>query len=369
MTRRPRSQLPQTGRHVAGRYRSNLPPPDKRGRPGERIRRPGFILAGALALGIVCAALTALAALWLLGSPGLPLGENAIWLGIDWGEIPHTNEQVRNLAQGLSRYDIGTVYVWTSWLRDDETWSETTFEHIGTFVEQFKRFYPESRVYAWIGLPVDLPAYRLDDAELRTQVATFSQRTITEFGFDGVHLNAEPVWSDDENYAALLREVRQYVGPDVPLSITVPPDWNTGTPGIPAGPQTTTDAMWSQDYKQLVGFLVDEVVVMAYNSGLTTPDDYQVWMAFQVSQFVSALAPLSEDTRLVIGIPTYDAEPPGHDPAVESVSAAIAGIRRGIAADAAAAELVSGIGIYAYWSTEAPEWETYRRLWLDQSAE
>lgn len=368
MTRPSHYHPPQTGRHVAGHYRSDLPPPDQRGRGGY-IRRPGCVLAAVFVVCIVCVVATTLAALLLLGSPSLPPGDNAIWLGIDWGELPQTDQRVRNLVNGLSRYGIGTVYLWTSWLQEDETWSETTFEHIGTFVEQFKRFYPESRLFAWIGLSVVLPDYRLDNAALRTQVATFAQRTITEFGFDGVHLNAEPVWSEDENYAALLREVRQYIGPDVPLSVAVPPDWNTGTPGIPASTLTTTDAMWSQDYKQLIGFLVDEVVVMAYNSGLSTADDYQTWMAFQVSQFASALAPISAETRLVIGIPTYDAEPPGHDPAVENIPSATAGIQRQIAADAVAAARVSGISLYAYWTTDASEWDAYRRLWLGRPAE
>jgi hypothetical protein len=85
--------------------------------------------------------------------------------------------------------------------------------------------------------------------------------------------------------------------------VAVPPDWNTGAPGIPVGPYTTTDAHWSLEYKQQVAFLVDELAVMAYNSGLGLAADYQTWMAFQVTQYVSAVAPLREvQTRIVIGI-------------------------------------------------------------------
>jgi len=144
----------------------------------------------------------------------------------------------------------------------------------------------------------------------------------------------------------------------------VPPDWNTGIEGIPVSPLTTTEAMWSQEYKQRVALLADEIVVMAYNSGLSSPLDYQVWMAFQVAQFTSAIVPLGVDTRLIIGIPTYDAEPPGHDPAVESLPAAITGVRNGMTQVEGASDLVQGVGLYAYWSTEPPEWAAYRELWL-----
>ncbi len=362
---------PPPAHHVTGRYRRDLPPPDQRGRPGERVRQPGRCLLLGLLVTVGSAALTALLALALvwLWRAGKPAGRNAIWLGIDWGETVHGDEVVRNLAEGLRRYQIGTVYLWTSWLQEDGTWSETTFDSIGAFVGQFKRAYPEARLYAWIGLPAELPEYRLDDAELRADVAAFSARTITNFGFDGVHLNAEPVWDGDNDFVALLREVRGVIGPDVPLSVAVPPDWNTGTPGVPVGPYTTPDAMWSLEYKQQIAFLADEIVVMAYNSGLSLPQDYETWMAFQVTQFTSAIAPLEVDTHLIFGIPTYDAEPPGHDPAVESVPAAIAGIKRGLAQSGEAAALVQGIGLYAYWSTEAPEWAAYRQLWLDQAAD
>lgn len=350
--------------HVSGRYRRDAPPPDRRGAPGDRVRRPGLLLIGGLIGGITAAALTTLIALAILLRPPVVVGQNAIWLGIDWGSSAQTEDVVGALAEQFRDNGMGTAYVWTSWLQEDDTWSETTFEHLPAFVAQLKQAFPGLSLQAWIGLPAEVPEYRLDDAELRAEVAAFSQRAVTEFGFDGVHLNVEPVWDGDENFLALLREVRQALGPEVPLSAAVPPDWNTGTPGIPVGPYTTTDAMWSETYKRQVGFLVDEVVVMAYNSGLASPLDYQVWMAFQVQQFASALATLETGTVLIIGIPTYDAELPGHDPAVESVQAAVTGIRQGMQAAGEAASLVRGVGIYAYWSTDTTEWAAYRQLWL-----
>jgi hypothetical protein len=357
----------RTQQHVTGQYRRGTPPPDRRELPEKRLRRPGCALIVGLLLAVASAALTAVVAMLLLFRPAEPAGGNAIWLGISWGEELHTDEEVESLADLLRVQGVDVVYVWTTWLQEDDTWSETTFANLAAFVDQFKRYYPQARLDAWIGLPVDAPEYRIDDAEIRAQVAAFAAQAITDFDFDGVHLNAEPVWDGDEHYVQLLRDVRQALADEVTLSIAVPPDWNTGQPGIPVGPYTTPDAFWSQEYKQRVAFIVDEIAVMSYNSGLSSPLDYQTWMAFQVTRFTAAVASLDVETALVFGIPTYDAELPGHDPVAESVQAAIGGIVQGIAQSADAADRVRGVGVYAYWSTGPEEWAAYRELWLNRA--
>lgn len=350
--------------HVTGRYRDDLPPPAERDSAEPRVRRPGCILFVALLIAGLSAAATAALVLFLLLRPEPSRSHNAVWMGIDWGQQVHEDAVVQELTDLLKEQGIDTLYVWTTWLQEDGTWSPTTFQNLGAFVEQVRRFYPEVRLDAWLGIPVELPDYRLDDEALRAEVARFSAQALTDYGFDGIHINAEPVWDGDEGYLNLLREVRLAIGDDPELSVAVPPDWNTGDPAIPVGPYTTPDAHWTQEYKQRVGFLVDEVAIMAYNSGLSSPLDYQTWMAYQVTRYVSALEALDVETRLVVGIPTYDAEPPGHDPAVESLQAAISGILNAMSERDPDGSLVQGVGIYAYWSTDPVEWNTYQRLWL-----
>ncbi len=354
--------------HVTGRYRQGTPPPAERDMPEKRVRRPGCLLGLGLLLAVLSAAATAALVLFVLLRPQPPDSHNAIWLGISWGETPQTDEDVRALAEQFQAQGVEVVYVWTTWLQEDGTWSPTTFEHMAAFVEQLRTYHPSARLDAWIGVPVELPGYRLDDEALQEEVARFAAQALQDFGFDGIHLNAEPVWDGDEPYLALLRAVRHAIGDEAVLSVAVPPDWNTGDPAIPAGPFTTPDAHWSQTYKQRVAFLVDEVAVMAYNSGLSSPLDYQTWMAYQVTRYVEALSVLDIDTRLIMGIPTYDAEPPGHDPDVESVQAAIAGILAGMAQSEDYDQPVTGIGIYAEWSTDALEWHNIRQLWVERDS-
>lgn len=359
----------RTAHHVTGRYRDDLPPPAERGSVAARVRRPGCVLVVALLIAGLSAAATAALVLFMLLRPQPVRSHNAVWLGIDWGQAVQEDAAVRDLTDNLKAQGIDTLYVWTTWLQEDATWSPTTFQNMAAFLDQVRQFYPEVRLDAWLGIPVELPDYRLDDEDLRAEIARFSAQALADFGFDGIHINAEPVWDGDEGFLSLLREVRLAIGNDVVLSVAVPPDWNTGDPAIPAGPYTTPDAHWAQEYKQRVGFLADELAIMAYNSGLASPLDYQTWMAYQVNRYVSALAPLDVGTRLVIGVPTYDAELPGHDPAVESLQAAISGILQAMAASDPDGTRVQGVGIYAYWSTDPIEWNTYQRLWLTREAQ
>ncbi|GAB4569893.1 MAG: hypothetical protein Kow0077_03160 [Anaerolineae bacterium] len=351
-------------RHVTGRFDGELPPPLEREPKGNRVRRPTLLLILGLLLGMLSAAATAAVALILLLRPAPATTHNAIWLGISWGQNVHADAEVQALVQELRDNEIDTLYIWTTWLQEDGTWSETTFEHLGAFVQQVRRFYPEARLDAWIGLPVEVPAYRLDDEELRTEVVQFCADALTRFGFDGIHMNAEPVWNGDENFIALLRDIKLAIGEDAVLSVAVPPDWNTGVPDVPVGPYTTVDAHWSQEYKQRVAFLADEIAIMAYNSGLSSAVDYQKWMAYQVTRYLTAITELDLETQIIVGIPTYDAEPPGHDPAAESIPAAIAGILDGLAQSGDAAEQVRGVGVYAQWSTDPLEWALFRQYWL-----
>jgi hypothetical protein len=292
---------------------------------------------------------------------------NAIWIGTEWTYEQPSETEVQALAQRLRQSEIGTVYAWVSWLQADETWrGEANFPNVQTFVQQFRRAYPEAQLYGWVSLPVedsDIP-YRLDDPAIRQKVAEFSSRVVNEFGFDGVFLNVEPVWNDDQNFLALLREVRNSVGIDTPIGTAVPPDWSPLGADIPVPAQIVPGTAWDKPYKQSVALLVNELALMTYNSGLGAPSDYETWMAYQVATYAEAISELGEGTEIVIGIPTYDAEPPGHDPYVENVYTAIAGLKAGLTAAGENADFVRGVAIYADWTTDDAEWQAFQEAWV-----
>lgn len=325
------------------------------------------------AIGVIGAVVFVILIVYILGRLRNDSGAthpNAVWLGLEWTHEARDPVEIATLANLMREREIGTIYAWVSWLQPELTWSaEDKFANIPTFIEQFKATYPDVQIYGWVGVPTETAVgsgvTRIDTPEIQQQVAEFSQRVVEEFGFDGVFINAEPVWDGDQSFLALLRAVRAAVGLETPIGTALPPDWSPANPTIPVSLSFASGTEWQKTYKQSVALLVDQMAVMAYHSGLTNAADYSQWTAYQVATYAEAVAELQTNTQLMIGIPTFDAEPPGHDPLVENMVSAVEGVRAGLEQAGDAAQYVSGVAIYAEWETDPEEWDAYGQMWLE----
>lgn len=355
---------------------ANAPAPRKAPRQtapaGTRVQMPRLrFRPNRIWLTVIGAFVLVAAVVFVLGrfSPSrVALGANAIWAGTEWTYDAPADEDVAAFAARLKEHDIGTVYAWVSWLQEDGTWRGVlNFPNVLRFVEQFRAAYPEATLYGWVSLPVNSgdDGYRLDDEGVQQAVADFSQRVIDDFGFDGVFLNVEPVWNNDEDFLSLLRTVRAQVGIDDLISIAAPPDWSPLGVDIPVPPLIVPGTVWDEAYKQSIALLTDEIAVMAYNSGLSNPDDYALWVAYQVETYARAVSALGEGTHVVIGMPTYDAELPAHDPLVENVASAEVGYRLGLQNATEASAWVRGRALYANWTMDEQEWAAFKAAVTD----
>jgi hypothetical protein len=327
------------------------------------------IVAGAIFLGVVIVA-------GLFKSDGPQTAPNAIWLGSEWTFEAPDSTAVEALTQRLISNRIGTAYAWVSFLKGDNVWSGVTAgtnefsevqDNVVSFVAQFREAYPAGQLYGWISLPVEVAGdYRMDDPEVIAAVAEMARRVVEDLGFDGVFLNAEPVWERySEDFVRLLQAIRREIG-DAPLAVAIPPDWSPIGVNIPKPPLIAPGTEWSREFKQRVALLTDEMAIMAYNSGLSTPPDYIEWVAYQTQAYAEAVAGLSSGARVVIGIPTYDNELPAHDITVENVASAVEGVKRGLTRAGAAAAQVGGVAIYAEWVTDNDEWRLFEQFWGNQ---
>ncbi len=292
---------------------------------------------------------------------------NALWLGTEWTYETRTDEEIAALVQKLREHQIGTVYAYVTYLQFNGTWrNEDKFENVKTFARQFKAAYPEAQLEGLIGVPVSDAAHppRLSDVNLQQQVADLAKTLVTDHEFDGIFLDAETIWDGDQDFLALLRAIRAAIGIDVSLSAAIPPDWSPANANIALPPLIEPGTEWQKEYKQSVALLVDHLAIMAYMSSLTTPENYADWVAYQVKAYALAIAELDTETDLLIGIPTFDAEPPGHDPAIENINSAVEGVRRGLDQAGDSARYVSGLAIYADWTTDDTEWADWRTAWL-----
>lgn len=294
------------------------------------------------------------------------VGTNAIWLGTQYTYDTPDDVTVSDLVQKLRDNRVGVVYAWVGLLQPNSTWSEVAkFPQVEIFVEQFNRLYPEAELYGWlsIGAQGEDGNNRLGDSNVQQLIADFSQRVVTDFGFDGLVLNVVPVTGGDESYLALLRKIRGTIGEDISMAVAVPPDWTPTDTDLVIPQQIAPGTVWPEEYKQRVALLADQIVITGYNSGLDTAADYAAWVAYQVQAFAGAVAALDTTTQILIGVPTYDAQPPMHDPMVENVESAIQGIRDGMTQAGDAASYISGIAIYAEWQTTDSDWANIKLLW------
>jgi hypothetical protein len=231
---------------------------------------------------------------------------------------------------------------------------------------QFKRFYPEARVLAWVGLPsgVNPQTYNQDAAAFSQTVTQFSQRAVSQLGFDGIFLHAELVVSGDENFLTLLRQTRTQLGEETTLSVAVPPDWTPTDANINLPPLYAPGTVWDETYKQRVALIADQIAVMAYNSGFTDPADYTAWIAYQTRAYAEAVFPLDDAAQIIIGVSTNAAELPLHDPEAENIPAAVAGVRQGITEAGDTATSIEGIALYFSQTIDDDEWTQFRDTWL-----
>jgi hypothetical protein len=290
-------------------------------------------------------------------------GQNAVWLDVGWSSEPRTDHEIGRLAGHLRRYQIQHVFAYAGFLREDGRFT-STYGHASDFVQHLKAAVPEVRVQGWIGVPVrrawsSLTGSRgyvdLGDQRTRGTIASFCADLVVVGGFDGVHLDAEPVADGDQHLLALLEEVRRATGPGATLSVATPHirPFLVDAPPLAHGP-----VAWSGGYYRQVARRVDQVAVMTYDSGLPLAGLYRAWQRTQVVRISQVLAGLP--LQVFIGVPTSEEPTWTHWPAAETMRTGLAGVLDGLAASAQ--RVVTGVAIYPYWETDDEEWALYEVL-------
>lgn len=303
--------------------------------------------------------------------------QNAIWIGSDWTYRQHSNDEMNGLVNRLREAKIGTVYARVSELNFDGTWTgipsqRNRFDEVESdvknFVTQFKAAYPEATLYGSVHFRVDIgpDGYRLNKEAYRITVADFSRQVVDNLGFDGVMLVVEPVvGNNNTDFLDLVRRVRSAMGEDVLLAVAIPPDWSPEGVDIPKPTELPAGTAWDADYKKRVALLrVDQMVILAYNSYLKTPPDYQNWMAYQVETYATIIQELGIDTQILVGLPAYQTTLPAHDARVENVETGANGVKMGLARAGDSSSVISGVALYALWDMTDIEWELYKQHWL-----
>lgn len=287
-------------------------------------------------------------------------GSNAVWLGVEWVNQPHDAEEISTLTSVLDEQEIRYVFVYTSYLKPDGQFN-STYSHASQFIHTLKAIRSDLSVQAWIGLP--LGYVDLSNNAVRGQIAEFCVTLVREKGFDGIHLDPEPVSSSSGDLLELLSEVRDALGAETTLSIAARRIW----PIFPDIEWLIIGKIaWHASYYHEVANRVDQVAVMTYDSAMPSAALYRLWSRFQVIEVSRAVN--DTNTELFFGVPTSEERTCTHWPGAENVRSGLQGIIDGLNDAKAYPSAVTGVAVYPYWDTDETEWVIYQTLWLGQES-
>ena len=289
-------------------------------------------------------------------NPNCKFTQNAAWVSVDWTSRPVDETAVRQLAESTESRNLQYLFPYVSYLKSDGSFSPS-YKYAKEFVSTFRKLDKNTRVLAWIGLPLtnNRPIgvqgwIDLSNQDTREQIVQFITNLIEQSSFDGVHLNAETVQNNDTYFLNLLDEVRQSIRKDKVISVAGShwyPDYINILPVI-------RDFRWTSSYYQEVGQRVEQIATMTYDSYTFHPALYRLWMREQVKGISDSLE--NSDVELFIGISVSQEQTRSHQPAVERLANGLAGLCAGITSQ----KTVQGIAIYADWEFSQSDWQVWQ---------
>ena len=289
---------------------------------------------------------------------------NAVWLEHRWLERAHTEGEMVELLERLR--DRGIAYAYPHLIPFDEAGNLSPHdrEQMRAFLALSRHVAPDLRVLPWVGgLRVGYRRQRegtinLPDLNQRQRMVAEVRGLIDE-GFDGIHLNVEPVNDGNVEFLALLRALRTAVGPGRVLSLAA---IRPGPVGIPLAP----NFVWSPGYYARVAAVADQIVIMAYDTAIPTPPLYRRYLAWATASVAGALVASGSDARVLMGVPTYEDYGLMHRAGVETLDNALLGVVAGLRGLGAGGTF-EGVALYAEWTTDPGDWEAYERVWRNKA--
>lgn len=200
----------------------------------------------------------------------------------------------------------------------------------------------------YVGNERGITGVDIGQPQIRERIADECARLVGD-GFDGIHLDYEMCSDGDTDFLRLLDAIRTRIS-NHPLSIATPM-WLPSPLGAYG---------WSEGYFAKIAARSDQIVVMAYDSGLYFPRHYawllrqQCWRVPQAAQKTSC--------RVLIGVPSYEDGGLSHHPHAENLRVALRAVREGLV-DNPDANRVDGVALFADYSTDSSKWEQWRTLW------
>ncbi|MFA5793234.1 MAG: glycoside hydrolase family 18 protein [Candidatus Gracilibacteria bacterium] len=266
----------------------------------------------------------------------------AFWLGHSFAT---TNADFESLNKNISPLPVTDLYFHVGplteagGLADDISIDTLAMEALTT------------QNFAWIGAlrsQIDLA-----NPLVRSQIIASAKWTLTQ-GFDGIHLDIEPIHADDEDFFTLLKELNEQI-PGVKISVAMD-EWQPSflTKKIAQIYNTKIESYWTSDQVKRTADFVDQIVVMTYDTGFHDPKLYEWWVE---TQTIALSKIIPDGVEFFVGIPAYKTGA-NFDKDTENLSTGIAGFTRAVQNIRSNIKNIDGIAIYPYWEMTDLDFET-----------
>lgn len=285
---------------------------------------------------------------------------NGVWMAHSWFDEYHSKDEIRELGNRLKEYDMKYIYLHVGPLNRDGGIPLYSEENSKDFIRGIKMVNPELMVLAWIGGTNKAFGGKLDLGHQKVidEISRVSKEFIL-LGFDGIHINIEPLNDRDSNFLNLLRSIKKEIGDQKILSVAAMKWRFFNLPHI-----WHSKWFWGSEYYKEVGRLVDQLVVMVYDTAIPFKKIYIWYVKNQTVNITKTTAGLyNPGPEILIGLPAYDERRLTHRPEVENIENGLYGVIAGLMDERSNKSSFGGVAIYSYWVMDEKEWKSYLMLW------
>lgn len=330
--------------------------------PGRLAARAGAALASALALTLLAGLGAGLALAHAGSGPAAgwarSSGRDALWMGRVWAEGDYSRASFDAMTGRLRDSGVSDVYVFVGQMNARGHLDPARYAGARAFLAAFHAALPRIRVSAWLsgvlgGGNLDLAAPATRNAIVATVAA------LMRTGFGGVHYDLEPVPSGDQDYLRLLDATRA-LRPEPELSVSVPKLEPLPGLRLPWQVAGVGPVFWTSGYLARVAGRVDQVALMAYDTGMPFGSWYGGYVAREAEL---ALRAVPARVRLLIGVPCYHYTNLAHVASAETVAQAVHGVRVALTEQHACGRDV-GVALFADYSATPRDWRSYVSGWV-----
>lgn len=286
-------------------------------------------------------------------------GTNAIWIQHQWFAGEKDEKAAQSLAENMQRLGFRYIFAHVGPLNEHGGIPPYDPDQARRFLAGIRRSAPGMRTLAWLGGRNKAWGGRVDLSDPQVRLTVQERcRDLLALGFDGIHLNIEPVADGDADFLGFLDAIREAAGDRI-LSVAVMKQREWSFPHA-----WHRKWFWGGEYHRKVAARADQVVVMAYDTAIPLAKVYS-WFVREQTVRMTQLAAESgnPNARVLIGLPTYNYHRLTHDPGAENLQNGLPGVLSALQDRRTRHEFFEGIAIYAHWVTSDDEWQDYRRRW------